>query len=61
MINEFTVEMIDGVLVESPELNTFIERCIVEHGKDEQYHRSMLTAFVKVKMANGDATSVRLN
>ena len=61
MINEFTAQMIDGVLVDSPELDAFIERCIAEHGKDEQYHRAMLTAFVNIKMANGDATSVRLN
>lgn len=45
MENELIVELVDGVLVDSLELDAFIERSILKLGKDAQYHRHMITAF----------------
>ena len=61
MENELIVEMVDGVLVDSPELDAFIERSVLELGKDAQYHRQMLTAFANIKAAKGESTPIPLH
>lgn len=51
------VTLINGAMVDSPEIDCFISECIVRHGKDREYHKKMLTAYAMSVTAMKDAES----
>ncbi len=55
------VILIDGVMVDSPEMVAFIVKCIERHGYDANHHKKMLTAYALMRSAMEDDTNMSLN